>query len=423
MTQSHDSAIPALTTTKNSEPFDYFDELRSTEPVHWDEAMQAWVVTDYALAKGVMREDKKSFRHPFADMMTEAMIAIEGGPRARNFQHGETHSRMHRWLLSQFNPRNVDGWRSTIIRPVLDELISRFAADGRVELMSQLADPFPVRVIAAVMDLPWRDDAWIAECKRLMDAKLEYLQFQGQQEDPELAARTIEAMNEFNDLVRPYVDARRDATGTDFISETWRAGTSLIPDWNEVDTLGMVTGMFFAGSDTSMHTIANAFHVLGQDEGLKARLREEGPKTIELFTEEILRLHGAVQFRLRRANEDVEVGGVQIKKDETVLNLHAAANRDPKVWGKCPHAVDLDREGPLRPRDHLAFSFGPRTCAGAALARAEIQEAVAAMLRWFPDLTMDESPDLPPTTYQGFALRSYTPVRATFSPVEAGPVE
>jgi cytochrome P450 len=417
MSSSADSAIPALTSTAGAEPFDYFDRLRSSEPVRWDEAMQAWVVSDYTLAKGVMREDKKSFRHPFADMMTEAMIAIEGGPRARNFQHGETHGRMHRWILSQFHPRLVDQWRPEIIRPVLDELISRFAKDGRVEVMGQLADPFPVRVIAAVMDLPWRDDDWIAECKRLMDAKLEYLQHQGQHEDPELAARTIKAMDDLNDLVRPYVDARRDGTAGDFISETWKAGTTLIPDWGDTDTLGMVTGMFFAGSDTTMHTISNAFHVLLHDGELMDRLRRDGMPAVERFTEEILRLHGAVQFRLRKANEDTEVGGVVIKKDQTVLNLHAAANRDPGAWGACPHLVNLDREGPLRPRDHLAFSFGPRTCAGAALARAEIQEAVAAMLRWFPDLTLDDAADRPTTEYKGFALRSYAPVNATFSPV------
>ncbi|HVW42152.1 MAG TPA: cytochrome P450 [Amycolatopsis sp.] len=418
MSSSTDSTIPALTSTAGTEPFQYFDRLRSADPVHWDESMQAWVVTDYTLAKGVMREDKKSFRHPFADMMTEAMIAIEGGPRARNFQHGETHGRMHRWLLSQFHARKVDEWRTTLIRPILDELIARFAADGHVEIMRQLADPFPVRVIAAVMDLPWRDDGWIAECKRLMDAKLEYLQHQGQHEDPDLAARTIKAMNDLNDLVRPFVDARRDGTGSDFISETWKAGTTLIPDWNDTDTLGMVTGMFFAGSDTTMHTISNAFHVLLHDPALMARLRTEGTPAVERFTEEILRLHGAVQFRLRKANEDTEVGGVPIKKDQTVLNLHAAANRDPAVWGTEAGTVNLDREGPLRPRDHLAFSFGPRTCAGAALARAEIQEAVAAMLRWFPDLALDESADRP--EYSGFALRSYAPVSAVFAPVATG---
>ncbi|GAB6987529.1 cytochrome P450 [Nocardioides pyridinolyticus] len=407
--------LPSIISTAGSEPFAYFDELRAADPVHWDEGMRAWVVTDFELAKDVMRRDKKDFRHPFADMMTEAMIAIEGGPRARNFQHGETHLRMHRWILSEFHPRRVDAWRSTMIRPVADHLLSRFAHRGSADLMRDLADPLPVRVMAAVMGLPWQDDDWINECKHLMDAKLEYLQHQGQDEDPGLAARTIEAMRKFDDLLRPYVQERRNSAEDDFISRTWRDGTTMIEDWAERDTLGMVTGMFFAGSDTTMHTLANAFVLLLTDGKLAHDVRTGGDQAIERFAEEALRLHGAVQFRLRKANHDTEIGGVVIAKDETVLNLHAAANRDSSQFA-CPHQAKLDREQPRRPQDHLAFSFGPRSCAGAALARAEVQETVKAVLEWFPDLRL-AAHEAPIGDYEGFALRSYSKVDVEFTPV------
>ena len=410
-----DHPIPSILTTGDSEPFEYFDELRDSEPVHWDDGMNAWIVTEFELAKGVMRQDKKAFRHPYADpsMMTEAMIAINGGPRSRNFQHGETHLRMHRWILSQLHPRIVNGWRDTLIRPVADELIQRFADSGRVELMGQLAEPLPVRVIAAIMDLPWRDDDWIAECKRLMDAKLEYLQYQGQEEDPELARRTIKAMQDLDDLVRPFVRQRRNSDADDFISQTWRGGPSMLDDWSERDTLGMVTGMFFSGSDTTMHTIANAFALLLSDDSVQASVRDGGMPAIERFAEETLRLHGAVQFRLRNANEDTQVGDVLVKKDQTVMSLHAAANRDPSQFS-CPHSVKLDREKPVRPQDHLAFSFGPRACVGASLARAEIQETVRAVLDWFPDIRLADVPE-PIGPYTGFALRSYSAVHAEFT--------
>ncbi|MDX6344847.1 MAG: hypothetical protein QOH87_4985 [Trebonia sp.] len=409
--------LPSLRSTEGAEPFGYFDQLRAHEPVHWDSGMNAWVVTSYDLARQVMRQDEKAFRHPFSDMKTPAMVATQGGPRGRNFQHGETHGRMHRWILRQFHPRLIPAWRTELIRPIADELIGRFSAAGHVDLVTALANPLPVRVIAAMLELPWRDDDWIARCRRLMDEKDAYLQSQGQAEDPELARQTIRAMEELNDLLRPFVRDRRSGEGTDFISRCWQAGPDMLPDWNDEDTLGMVTGMFFAGSDTTAHTIANGFHLMLNDPDLVAQLRAGGGAAIDAFTEETLRLHGAVQFRLRRANEDVELGGVKIAKDETVLNLHAAANRDSAAW-PCPHEVKLDREGPARPRDHLAFSIGPRLCAGAALARAEIQEVVAAVLEWFPDLHEDESRGPAHERYSGFALRSWSPAYARFTPVE-----
>jgi cytochrome P450 len=79
--------------------------------------------------------------------------------------------------------------------------------------------------------------------------------------------------------------------------------------------------------------------------------------------------------------------------------------------------VKLDRAGSVRSRDHLAFSMGPRLCAGAALARAEIQEVVAALLEWFPDLHRDEGHPESEQRYSGFALRSWSPAYARFTPV------
>ncbi|WP_223172253.1 cytochrome P450 [Microbacterium sp. NIBRBAC000506063] len=220
-------------------------------------------------------------------------------------------------------------------------------------------------------------------------------------------------MAELDDMLRPFVDARRHSDAPDFISETWRSGSTLLEDWGERDTLGMVTGMFFAGSDTTMHTLSNAFVLLLTNDELIQRVRTGGDDTIERFAEEALRLHGAVQFRLRKVNHDTEIGGVHIGKDETVMNLHAAANRDPGQFAH-PGSVVLDRQSPKRPQDHLAFSFGPRSCAGAALARAEVQETVRAVLEWFPDIALADTAE-PIGPYTGYALRSYSRVETTFT--------
>ena len=88
--------------------------------------------------------------------------------------------------------------------------------------------------------------------------------------------------------------------------------------------------------------------------------------------------------------------------------LDAGANRDPARFG-CPAQIDLERDSW---RDHLAFSVGPRTCAGAALARAEVQEAVAKSLEWLPNLRLD--PDAEPPRFKGFTLRSFRPLHARF---------
>ena len=63
---------------------------------------------------------------------------------------------------------------------------------------------------------------------------------------------------------------------------------------------------------------------------------------------------------------------------------------------------------------NLAFGFGPRSCAGAALARGELQETVAKVLERMPNLRLD--PEAEPPRFEGFLLRSYRPLHALFDP-------
>jgi cytochrome P450 len=73
-------------------------------------------------------------------------------------------------------------------------------------------------------------------------------------------------------------------------------------------------------------------------------------------------------------------GGTAIAAGDRVHPVNAAANRDPARYG-CPDSLDLDRRGFA---SHLAFNVGPRHCVGAALARLEAVEAIAALLRRVP---------------------------------------
>lgn len=146
--------------------------------------------------------------------------------------------------------------------------------------------------------------------------------------------------------------------------------------------------------------------------GLQDELRSGDGERIERYADEILRLYPSVHFVPRLANEDFELGGVRIRKDEYLFMLDPGANRDAGRFS-CPAQVDLQPDGW---REHLAVIIGPRTCAGAALARAEIQEAVAKTVERLPNLRLD--PDAEPPALKGFTRRSYRPLHAVFAPPE-----
>jgi cytochrome P450 len=313
-------------------------------------------------------------------------------------------------LMRLLSPRVVDVWRETRIRPILSSLFDRFQDRGEVELVGAVTEKLPIRVIVAGMGLPYTDDEWVARCKHDLDELSAFFGVHSL-EDAELTKRALAASARLDELLNPVVAERRDSDGEDLVSRLWREGPAALPDWNEIDVRANLRVLFFAGTDTTGHTMANAFHLLMTREGLADTLREGGDKAVANFVEEALRLYAAVHFRPRVANDDVELAGVRIGKDDHILPVDLAANRDPAKY-RCPHDLDLDRPAP---RDHLAFHFGPRACAGAALARAELQETVKMTLERLPDLRLD--PRREPPVFRGFMARSYRPLHATFTPI------
>jgi cytochrome P450 len=408
-----DEYASCIAATADSDPYGFYDRAREAGDVVWDESVCAWLVTSHAAVRELMRQDKKLVRHTAGDSTNPVYRAIHGGERSRLLMNDDGQTRHHRWFVHRFSYTLVDEWRETLLRPIIDHLLDEVAAAGRIEVVSQFCDRFSVRVIAAVMGLPWDDDAWVSRCKRLLDRKQRYINLGAVGADEATERDALAAVEEMDELLLPFLEAarRREPREDDILALLWAEGPTIMPDWGLDDMRAWITTTFFAGTDTTTHAIANAFYILLTVPGLQDELRAAGAETVERFAEEVLRLYPSVHFIRRRANLDFELAGQQIKRNDTLLMLNAGANRDPRRFG-CPHDIDLGREAW---REHLAFSIGPRTCAGAALARAEVQESVMKALERLPNLRLE--PDAEPPRLRGLLLRSYQPLHTLFDRV------
>jgi cytochrome P450 len=117
-----------------------------------------------------------------------------------------------------------------------------------------------------------------------------------------------------------------------------------------------------------------------------ARLRADeslAPSAVEEF----LRFNSAIGIAPRVAKEDVELGQGRVAAGSTIPFFLGALNRDPAVFENPDH-FDITRS----PNPHLAFAAGPHLCAGAPLARLEVQLALTALLRRLPDLRLVAEP-------------------------------
>jgi len=115
-----------------------------------------------------------------------------------------------------------------------------------------------------------------------------------------------------------------------------------------------------------------------------AKLRAD-PTLTPSAVEELLRhqVVGTSLSMLRYVTDDIDVGGVTIPKGSCVVPSLECANHDPSAFPD-PLALDLTRPGPQQ----LTFSFGRHFCAGAALARVELQLGLDGLLQRFPQLRL-----------------------------------
>jgi cytochrome P450 len=392
--------------TRNSEPTDYYDHLLEGPEVVWEERLGAWLAVSYRACREVLTNDDKRFGAVKADLFNPGIfVQIQGGPRHMNFLQGDEHKRMHRWWAAQFNQSRISEIRESVIRPVIKEILDRLGNRSHVELVAEINAELPFRVILTVMNVHLSDQE-IADSLAIFNQRKLNTDSMIAAPSEEKMEGALQSTREIYRLLDPYIEARRGGTGEDFISALWRDGPDLLPDWDMSDVRTHCL-IFFTGAGEAMTGAANSLlYTMATNHELALQVREGDDDLVARVVEESLRMFGPVHFRERKALEDVELRGVNVKKGEMVLAVVGSAARDDQHY-ECPHQFETDRPAP---RDHLSFSAGPRTCAGSPLARAILQELLPEVLRRWPDIRLDE--DAAPPVFNGFIVRSYQPLHA-----------
>ncbi|MFV3127148.1 cytochrome P450 [Niveispirillum sp. KHB5.9] len=381
------------------DPFGFYTELSSLPSPVWDEKAEAWLVHDFRQCLDCQRNEQR-----FANMYMDAdpiTVAIKGGGANITLSQGEDHLKLRRFHFRLLSVANVERYRSEHIGPVIDGLLDRLPATSPVDLAADYAAQIPPRVICALLGMP-TDDATVTE---ILDANEAIVRFIASgYRDMGLRDLALAASKRLNEMLLPYVHARRDNPTGDFISRIWQEAPTEGINLDEAGVMGICREIFFAGSDTSVHGIANALYLILAEPALKARVMADQDKALSSLVEESLRLMNVVQFRHRRCLADTQIGDVTVRQGHVIILLHAAANRDAARF-PCPNAVDLDRPDPTA---HLAFGKGVRSCVGAQLARVETQEALARLLARYPDVAL--SAEGPAPYFRALYMRSMGPL-------------
>jgi cytochrome P450 len=298
---------------------------------------------------------------------------------------GAEHTRLRRLVAPAFTPSSVDRLRP-FMRDVIVNLVGAVADRGACDVVADLCEGYPIPVICELLGAPkadWRRFSdWATDIFRIFNGDLA--------SDLPLIER---ATGELEAYVRQLVDERRRHPADDLLSALIAIEES--GDRLSTDELVMwADAILMAGTDTTRNQLACSIALFAAHPAQWAILVER-PELAPRAVEESMRYLGAVRRTMRVAASDIEYRGVLFPAGTLVAVSLAGANRDPGSF-EIPEVFDITRE---RDVQQMTFGSGIHHCLGAALARAELQEALSVIAQLIPDLTLDGPVEWKPPTY------------------------
>jgi cytochrome P450 len=307
---------------------------------------------------------------PLVELWSNSMLFANGG------EHRRRRAPMSRAfafkLIEQMRPR---------IRAAALAVIEQHLQAGELDFLGDFASAIPARIIANILGIPAADVPHFTELVYSVSRSLSF----------SYAPSEIQGMQDSAQQLMTYVDgllgARGAALDNEFLA-TFLMTVSEAGNVSAAEILSQIVTIIIAGSDTTRGAIAVQVALLLQNREQWDAVCAD-PALIPGAVSESLRYEPVVGSFPRFTLEDIEIDGYLVPRNSILSLSTLSAMRDPGQY------VDPDRFNIRRtdhPRRHLIFGFGVHRCLGEILARAELEESLAALVNRLPQLQLAGKP-------------------------------
>jgi len=336
-------------------PYPKLAELRAASPLY--EGKGTWFVLSYSLAQDLLRHAHLS-RQAYLEQLEREMgdsEILRMQKKELAFQDPPFHPQLKRLVMQAFSPARLKAF----VAHIEAEYSAAVAAlpDGPFDLLAELADPLPARLLSELLGVPAQDR------DTLFSATADLVHARGLVRTPESVAEGNRGVATLRSHFEELIARRRAEPGDDLLTALIHAeedGHQLTHE----QLLSVSTSMYAASYGNVRNLIGNGFLAL---------LDHPQPvRDLAACVEEMLRFDSPTQATnaavLTEPFGDLPAGA------RVALHL-GACNRDGAHFPD-PDTFRADRH----PNDHLAFSSGTHFCPGAHLVRLQAKAALAALL-------------------------------------------
>jgi cytochrome P450 len=280
------------------------------------------------------------------------------------------HTRFRKILQPFFSPHTLSAMLPSLQQQAAS-MIDDIAANGKCEVVTEVAIPYPSQVFLTLYGLPLADRDQLVKWKDSVIALAD--------SGTTLEGHDLTPALELFTYLTNVINERRAKPGSDILSQVLTGEEPL----DDAEAIGLSFLFVLAGLDTVTAAIGFALLELARDPALRKQLRED-PDQLKVFVEEVVRLEPPAPILPRVTTEAVTIGDITLPAETPVRLLIAAINRD----GSDPTSTDdLVMDGKVH--RHWGFGGGPHRCLGAHLARMELNLVIEEWLHRIPEFELE----------------------------------
>ena len=362
-----------------------FERLRAEDPVHFNEteiAGRYWSLTRYEDIKKVDADHHNfSSAHGITLGFPVGTELPEGALKTTTFiaQDPPEHDVQRKTVTGVVAPSNLATMESLIRQRTIDVLES--LPEGETfDWVDKVSIELTTLMLASLFDFPLEDRRKLTFWSDIVFAIPQpggIIESEEERRDG-----LLECLEYFSGLWQE----RLKNPGSDLVSMLAHGEDT--KNMQPMHYLGNLLLLIVGGNDTTRNSMSGSVYGMNKFPDQYQKLKAN-PGLIPKMVAELIRWQTPLAYMRRTANNDCEIGGKQIKKDDQILMWYASGNRDDAVFD---NANDIDIERP-NSRQHLSFGFGIHRCMGNRLAELQLKILWEEILARFDNIVVQAEPE------------------------------
>jgi len=299
------------------------------------------------------------------------------------FSDGQLHDSQRRILRQQLGPTALEEIQDRV-ETHAERIVTRCCRGDSFEVVRDFSSQLPIGVVAELVGVRGGSERmlrWAAATFDLLGP---------------LNRRAMRAMRTSLGLL--LYTLRFSAAGVS--PRSWAAAVFDARDRGQITTRqarGLVIDFVAPSLDTTILASTHLLWVLSRNPDVWDEIVAD-PSLIPAAVVENVRIASPIRGFTRRLSRDHEIDGTPLPRGSRVLLLFGAANLDETRFGN-PESYDIHRPNGA----HLGWGNGPHACAGANLAKLEMQALLRAMVPHVRHMATSNPARLRNNTLQGFS--------------------